>query len=174
MYYGTATAQARHLPPMFDDNGLDLYRYYEAGTVEIDGEEQTAVYPLDEAALEASEYGYFDGPMMSVFWPLTDSVRQDDEIREMALKLVDLAVCLVEIDGEDSYELGFALTGGGMWLGDHLATAYARLGFAVPEDIASSRNMASANLEPCVYEAMRATAEYLEGQASRIRGMLPE
>jgi hypothetical protein len=64
-----------------------------------------------------------EGPMMNYFYPLGH-----DMDSSKALKLADLPVCLVELDGE----CGLALTGGGMDLSWEICEAYIALGLLPP------------------------------------------
>lgn len=66
-----------------------------------------------------------EGPMMNYFYPLP-SLREG--IDAAALAIVDLPLCVVEVDGEQ----GLALTGGGMDLTWEIAEAHMRLGYVPP------------------------------------------
>lgn len=64
-----------------------------------------------------------EGPMMNYWYP----VRIEDNA-DAARKLVDLPLCVVEVDGET----GLALTGGGMDLSWEICEAFIRLGHYPP------------------------------------------
>lgn len=67
---------------------------------------------------------YPDGPMMSFYWPLGELLPLGDPART-ASAMRDLSTCLVQVD--EVY--GIALTGGGMDLSWHLASAAVAAGF---------------------------------------------
>jgi len=85
--------------------------------------------PTREMTYQPYEDGSYDGeypegPMMSAYWPLGTLLPLGDPART-ASAMRDLSVCLVQVD--EVY--GVALTGGGMDLSWHLASAAVAAGF---------------------------------------------
>lgn len=70
---------------------------------------------------------YFEGPMMSYYYPLADF---DGDPGDAAESIRDLPLCVVRIEERDEY--GLALTGGGMDLSWEICEAFMRLGFLPP------------------------------------------
>ena len=71
-------------------------------------------------------------PMMNYYYPLSEG-RLD--VEEAAGKIVDLPLCIVEIDGD---VMALALTGGGMNLGWEICQAYMTLGILPPAHFAAA------------------------------------
>ncbi len=86
------------------------------------------------SGLEAEDFRRFldvepegpDGPRMSYWYPV-DYIDSDNAER-IAVTLVDLPLCLVEVDGD----WGLALTGGGMDMSWEIITAYVLIGLMPP------------------------------------------
>lgn len=72
-----------------------------------------------------------DSPMMNYYYPLPDNV----EVKESAEKLIDLPLCIVEIEGSGT---AMALTGCGMDMTWEICEAYMLLGMLPPTSFADS------------------------------------
>jgi hypothetical protein len=119
--------------------------FYEAGTVyERDGYDDYAEAHRDDTseddALDEYEFSALfegsyscDGPMMNYWYP-TSGISDRDEAIEAAAKIVDLSLCVVEVDGN----YGLALTGGGMDLTWEIVAAYVALGQLPPAHFAAN------------------------------------
>lgn len=83
---------------------------------------------------ECDQYGvdvdYLEGPMSEYWYDLP--LRSENEAMDVAEKLRDLSLCVVEVDGE----YGLALTGTGWDARREICEAYMRAGFLPPVRIA--------------------------------------
>jgi hypothetical protein len=86
----------------------------------------------DESECDGTIQANVDGPMNSYYYPLPGLVRDD------ALKIAHLPLCIVEVDGET----GLALTGGGMDLSWEICEAFMLLGELPPLHFADLPGMA--------------------------------
>ena len=66
---------------------------------------------------------YFEGPMMNYYYPV-----DIDDMYEAAKAIIDLPLCVVEVDDNT----GLALTGGGMDLSWDICDAFIQLGYLPP------------------------------------------
>jgi hypothetical protein len=112
-----------------------------------------------------------EGPMMSYWYPV-----EIDDKEEAARALVDLPVCVVEVDGQT----GLALTGGGMDLSWDICEAFVVLGYLPPlhfcdlpgmagknPDSARNRRTVAACLKSCVV-----AASWAKSRAARLRSTI--
>jgi hypothetical protein len=105
--------------------------------------------------------GMREGPMMSYAYPLPN---YDGDPSEDARKLVDLPLCIVEMDGGTF----LALTGGGMDFSWEICEAYMRLGFLPPVHFADLPRLAGFPRDDDhrkVIEACKRSAEVAIGWA---------
>lgn len=91
----------------------------------------------------AGDDGSFEGPMMSYYYPLEDTLR---DMTEAAKCLVDLPLCVVHFNESDTY--GLALTGGGMDLSWEICEAFMRLGYLPPVHFCRLPAMAGRGVSP--------------------------
>lgn len=131
-------------PAECDDCGRTIVDGEDHGYVDSDGnavempggldpEDYAAEEWADEHGLERCpregddfrEFSSAEGPMMNYRYPIDSDVFDADHAR----KLADVALCLVQFDGDDTY---LALTGGGMDMSWDICEAYVALGFLPP------------------------------------------
>lgn len=67
---------------------------------------------------------------MSYWYPLPRTDYTGSELRDMAITIEDLPLCIVYVEPENAY--GLALVGGGVNLSWEIAEAYIRLGYLPP------------------------------------------
>jgi hypothetical protein len=171
------------------DNGK-LYESYEAQSylddhwVYPDTDEDSDNPPdgdLDPTALDAEEFDALfgtdvegaDGPQMN-YWYECEYL-DSDNAAAAAVAIVDLPLCIVEIDGR----WGFALTGGGMDLTWEIVEAYVQIGLLPPVYYARDlpgmagrgNNEKDQMLAAACLRSLTAAAESLNRDAERLREM---
>lgn len=108
----------------------DLEGQLEEVEAEIE-EDGVFVHPFDDGAFDYDP----EGPMMGYYYPLDThggGMYDEDELRRMAIALIDLPLCLVEVEESFDTTLALALTGGGMDLSWEIAEGFMRLGYLPP------------------------------------------
>ena len=81
----------------------------------------------EECERHGQQVKTLEGPMMNYYWPFDELTDFDPD--EAAKKIVDLPLCVVQID-EETY--GLALTGDGMDLSWEIAEAFTRIDLLPP------------------------------------------
>lgn len=101
-----------------------------------------------------------EGPMMNYWYPLeyeSDTFGGNFDPMQAAAKLIDLPLCVVEVDGH----FGLALTGGGMDLSWEICAAYITLGLLPPTHFSDLPRMADRwdESKQLVVDAMKAALQ---------------
>lgn len=121
------TVDAKPIDTDWEDiDELEVYeavRCDECGNVIFDADQHVPGCPCGSS--DASELGA-EGPMMNYRYPV--DLGDFDDLRMAAAAIVDLPLCIVDIDGDHF----LALTGGGMDLSWEICEAYVRLGCCPP------------------------------------------
>lgn len=108
-----------------------------------------------------------EGPMMNYWYPLDESTYSSwskFDPKDAALKLADLPLCVVEVDGQ----YGLALTGGGMDLSWDICKAFVALGYLPPAHFADLPNFAGGHGHDSeALAAMRRSLTVVVQQAQR-------
>ena len=119
--------------------------------------------PLDEHEFDRlmQEEPYMhgtEGPMMNYWYPV-DHITDEDEAEQAAVKLQDVPLCVVEVNGD----YGLALTGGGMDLSWDICKAFVLIGALPPVHFADLPDMGPTYADAEVVQAMRRSLNIVKG-----------